>query len=88
MTSNSVGLATDWKAGVQFPAGATDVYLLHSVQTGSGVHPASYPVGTGGVSSELERPGREADHSLQSNAEVKNGGAKPPLPHMSSWRSD
>jgi hypothetical protein len=31
--------------------------------------------------------GREADHSPPSNAEVKNGGAIPPLPHMPSWHS-
>jgi hypothetical protein len=29
----------------------------------------------------------EADRSPQSSAEVKNGGAIPPLLHMSSWRS-
>jgi hypothetical protein len=39
------GIAT---AGVRFPARAADLSLLHSVQTGSGAHPASYPVGTGG----------------------------------------
>jgi hypothetical protein len=33
---------------VRFLAGARDLYLLHSVQTGSGAHPASYPMGTGG----------------------------------------
>jgi hypothetical protein len=32
------------------------------------------------------RPGREADHSPASSAEVKNGGAIPPLLHMSSLR--
>jgi hypothetical protein len=31
-------------------------------------------------------PGREADHSSLSSAEVKNGGAIPPLPYKSSWR--
>jgi hypothetical protein len=35
----------------------------------------------------VKRPGRESDHSLPSSAEVKNGGAIPPLPHTSSWRS-
>jgi hypothetical protein len=30
-----------------------------------------------------KRPVREADHSPQSSAEVKNGGALPPFPHMS-----
>jgi hypothetical protein len=29
----------------------------------------------------------EADHSPKSSAEVKNGRAIPPLPHMSSWHS-
>jgi hypothetical protein len=33
----------------------------------------------------VKRQWREADHSLSSSAEVRNGGAKPPLPHMSSW---
>jgi hypothetical protein len=33
----------------------------------------------------VTRPGREADHSPPSSAEVKNGGAVPPLLHMSSW---
>jgi hypothetical protein len=32
-------------------------------------------------------PGREADHPPPSSAEVKNGGAIPPVPHMSSWHS-
>jgi hypothetical protein len=36
-------------------------------------------MGTGG-------PEREADHSLPSNAEVKNDGVIPLLPHTSSWR--
>jgi hypothetical protein len=43
----SVGIATGWTARVRLPAGH-DFYLPHSVQTGSGAHPASYPVGTGG----------------------------------------
>jgi hypothetical protein len=34
----------------------------------------------------VKRPGREVDHSLPCNAEVKNDGAIPPLPHKSSWR--
>jgi hypothetical protein len=32
-------------------------------------------------------PGGEADHSPPSSIEVKNGGAIPPLPNMSSWNS-
>jgi hypothetical protein len=33
---------------VRFPAGVRDFYRLHSVHTGSEVHPVSTPVGTGG----------------------------------------
>jgi hypothetical protein len=33
------------------------------------------------VSFGLKWQGCEADHSLPSSAEVKNGGALPPLPH-------
>jgi hypothetical protein len=29
---------------------------------------------------------RESNHSPPSSVDVKNGGAKPPLPHTSSWR--
>jgi hypothetical protein len=38
----------------------------------------------GEISLRVKRPGREADHSLPSSAEVGNGGAIPPLPNMSS----
>jgi hypothetical protein len=30
--------------------------------------------------SRVTRPGREADHSSSTNADVKDGGAVPPLP--------
>jgi hypothetical protein len=48
-----VGTATGYwlderMIGVRFPAGAGNFSLRHHVQTGSGSHPASYPVGTGG----------------------------------------
>jgi hypothetical protein len=38
----------DRGVGVRFPAGAKYFYLLHNVQTGSGAHSASYPMGTRG----------------------------------------
>jgi hypothetical protein len=38
-----------------------DFSLLHIVQTGSGAHPASYPMVTGELFLR-RRPGREADH--------------------------
>jgi hypothetical protein len=46
-------------------------YGVYGVQNGSGVHPASYPMGTAGFSLGVKRPGREADHSPPSSAEVK-----------------
>jgi hypothetical protein len=36
-----------WATQVRFPA-VKDFSLLHSVQTDSGAHPASYSMGTGG----------------------------------------
>jgi hypothetical protein len=57
--------------GVRFLAGAGNSSLRHRVQTGSGAHPVSYPVGTGGLSLGVKRPGRESDHSPPSSAEVK-----------------
>jgi hypothetical protein len=53
------------------------LFLLHSVQTGSEAHPAPYTMGTGDFTPRVKR---EADHSPSSSAEVKNGGAIPPLP--------
>jgi hypothetical protein len=38
------------------------------------------------LSPGVKRPGREADHSPPSSAEVKNSGVVPPLPHTTSWR--
>jgi hypothetical protein len=51
--------------------------FLHRAQTGYGAHPVSYPMSTGGSVS-----GGKADHSPPSSAEVKKGGAIPPLPHV------
>jgi hypothetical protein len=67
-------------AEVRFQAAANYFFLLYSFQTSSGAHPPFYTVGTGG-----SFPGCEADYSLPSSAEVKNGGAIPPLPYKSSW---
>jgi hypothetical protein len=44
---SSVGLATSTTARVRFPVEAS-FCLLHVVQTGSGAHPVSYPMGTVG----------------------------------------
>jgi hypothetical protein len=45
--------------------------ILQIVQIGSGVHPTSYPMVTGGFSPGGKRPGREVDHSPPASAEVK-----------------
>jgi hypothetical protein len=37
--------------------------LFHSVQIGSGAHPDSYTMGTGGSFPEVKQPRSEADHS-------------------------
>jgi hypothetical protein len=60
-------LTTDWTAGVRSPTEAEDFSSNLRVQTGSGAHPASCTVGTGGKAG----PGRDADHSPPSSAEVK-----------------
>jgi hypothetical protein len=41
-------LSTDWKAGLRSPTEAEDFSSSLCVQTGSGAHPASCTVGTGG----------------------------------------
>jgi hypothetical protein len=58
---------------VRSPAGAKDFSSNLCVQTGSGAHPASCTVGTGGSFPwGKARPERDADHSPPSSAEVMN----------------
>jgi hypothetical protein len=66
---SSVGIALgcrldDRGPAVRFPAGARN-FSHHRIQNGSGAHPASYSMGTGGSFSE-------ADHWPPSSAEVTN----------------
>jgi hypothetical protein len=59
--------------GVRSPEGAQDFSSSLCVQTGSGAHPASCTMGTGGLlPGGKARPGRDADHSSPSSAEVVN----------------
>jgi hypothetical protein len=61
----------DWTAGVRSPTEAEDFSSTLCVQTGSGAHPASYTMGTGGsFPGGKGQPGRDADHSPPSSAEV------------------
>jgi hypothetical protein len=63
----------DRAIGVRSPAGAKDFSSNLCVHTGSGAHPASSPMGTGGPFPRGKaRPGRDADHSPPSSAEVVN----------------
>jgi hypothetical protein len=56
------------------PDRAEDFSSNLCIQTGSGAHPASYIMGTGGsFPGGKERPGRDADHSPPSSADVKKG---------------
>jgi hypothetical protein len=58
---------------VRSPAGAKDFSSSICVQTGSGAHLASCTMGTGGsFPGGKARPGRDADHSPPSSAEVVN----------------
>jgi hypothetical protein len=60
---------------VRSPAGATDFSSNLCVQTGSGAHPTSCTMGMGtGVPfpGGKARPGRDADYSPPSSAEVVN----------------
>jgi hypothetical protein len=53
--------------------------LLHTIQNVSGSYSASYPIGSGGLSPGVKRPGCEADHSLLSTAKARNSGSIPPF---------
>jgi hypothetical protein len=63
----------DQAIGVRSPAEANNFSSNLCVHTGSGAHPASYPIGTGvPFPGGKARPGRDANHSHPSSAEVKN----------------
>jgi hypothetical protein len=63
----------DRAIGVRSPAEAENFFPLACVQTGSGAHPASCPMGIEGpFTGGKARQGRDADHSPLSSAEDKN----------------
>jgi hypothetical protein len=58
---------------VRSPAEVKDFSCSLYVQTGSGAHPASCAMGTGGPFPGIKvRMGRDTDHSPLSSAEVEN----------------
>jgi hypothetical protein len=79
---SSIGITRGY--GFDFQTGK--VFLFSSVQTGSRAHSASHAMDKGAFSPAVKHPGCEADYSPPSNAKVKNGGAIPPVPRISSWR--
>jgi hypothetical protein len=74
--------------GVRSPTEAEDFSSSPCVQTGSGAHPASCPMSNGGpFPGGKARPGRDADHSPPSSAEVKYEQELYLLsPHAPPWR--
>jgi hypothetical protein len=65
-------LTTAWTAVVRSLTEAEGFSSTLCVQAGSGAHPASCTVGTGGsFPGGKARPGRDAGHSPTSSAEVK-----------------
>jgi len=52
--------------------GAGNISPHYSIQTGSGAYPASYPMGTRGLSLGVKWPGHKSDHSLPSSNKVNN----------------
>jgi hypothetical protein len=66
--------------------GSVKNFFLQVVQTGSGTHPTSYSIGTGGSFPGLKRPVREADH-LQIVPRSKRCGSVHLLTHTPSWCS-
>jgi hypothetical protein len=75
---SSVSIVSDYglddrEIEVRSPAEVKDFSSNLCVQTGSGAHPASCTMGTGGpFPGAKARPGRDTDHSPPSSAKVMN----------------
>jgi hypothetical protein len=75
---NSVSIVSDYglddrMSGIRSPAEGQDFSSSLCVQTRSGAHPASCPMGTVGPFPRGKvQPGRGADHSPPSSAKVVN----------------
>jgi hypothetical protein len=63
---------TDWTIVGSSPGKAGNFCIYHCVQTGSGAHTASSPIGTRVSFLGVKRPGRKADHTPPNSAEIKN----------------
>jgi hypothetical protein len=74
-----------WKVWVRFSFVVKDFSLIHSVYSGSGVHPDFCSMIAELFSTEVKLPGRKANHSPSVSDKVKNGGAIFALPNTSWW---
>jgi len=86
--NSSVSLVTrlrSGRTGVWFPAPVRVFCPRHRVQAGSGAHPPSYIMGSGGrvISPGIKFFVYEADHSQTSSAEIKNAWSYSCTPYMS-----
>jgi hypothetical protein len=85
--NSSVGVATGY--GLDGPGSIPGSATLFSTVFRPTLEPTQPLIQwvQGALSPGVKRQGREADRSPPSSAEVKKGGATPPLPNMSSWHS-
>jgi hypothetical protein len=92
---SAVGIATsywldDRGVGVLVPVGVKNFYLSTSSRPALGSTQPPIQLVPGAFSPGIKRPGREADHSPPTNAEVKKTSERRsihPLPHTPSWGS-
>jgi hypothetical protein len=87
---SSVGIAMGYGLEGQGPIpGRSKIFLL-TAESRTALRPTRHPIQwvPRALSQRVKRLGCEADHSPPSNADAKNGGAIPPLPHTSSWSRD
>jgi hypothetical protein len=82
-----VGIATGYGLGNGIDSQQEQKIFLYFTASRPALGPETPAQWVPGALSLGVSPGREADHSPPSNAEVKNGGAIPPLSHVSSWHS-
>jgi hypothetical protein len=84
---NTVGIPTGYGLGGPGSIhGSGKIFLFSTTSTlalGSTQAPIHWVAGA--HSPGVKRQVRETDHSPPPSTEVKNGGARPSLPHTSSW---
>jgi hypothetical protein len=66
--------------GFESRGGLGSFFLHHRVHTGSGAHPASYPIGTRAISLRVKRRGVKLTTHLHLVLRSRMRGAIPPLP--------